>query len=112
MRSRKNKIMAKIETKNLTVTYTDRKKGDTVAVNKISTVFEDGAFSAIIGASGSGKTTLLKNLLRLAKKEYTDKFYLKQISQFNDFASGCTHNSIVVRQIFAVRRRKKGINLF
>ena len=69
MHSRKNKIMAKIETKNLTVTYTDKKKGDTVAVNKISTVFEDGAFSAIIGASGSGKTTLLRALSGLMEYE-------------------------------------------
>ena len=29
----------------------------------------------IVGDNASGKTTLLKNLLRLAKKEYTDKFY-------------------------------------
>ena len=81
MHSRKNKIMAKIETKNLTVTYTDRKKGDTVAVNKISTVFEDGAFSAIIGASGSGKTTLLRTLSGL--QEYEGEIFYDGIDADN-----------------------------
>ena len=81
MRSRKNKNMAKIETKNLTVTYTDKKKGDVIAVNKISTVFENGEFSAIIGASGSGKTTLLRALSGL--QEYEGEIFYDGIDADN-----------------------------
>ena len=61
--------MAKIEIKNLTVTYTDKKKGDVVAVKKLNTVFEDGAFNVILGSSGSGKTTLLRTLAGLQEYE-------------------------------------------
>ena len=73
--------MAKIETKNLTVTYTDKKKGDVIAVNKISTVFENGEFSAIIGASGSGKTTLLRALSGL--QEYEGEIFYDGIDADN-----------------------------
>jgi len=61
--------MAKIEIKNLTVTYTDKKKGDVVAVKRLNTVFEDGAFNVILGSSGSGKTTLLRTLAGLQEYE-------------------------------------------
>ncbi len=81
MRSHKNKIMAKIETKNLTVTYTDKKKGEIIAVNEISAVFENGEFNAIIGASGSGKTSLLRALAGL--KEYDGEIFYDGIDADN-----------------------------
>ena len=57
--------MAKIEIKNLTVEFTDKKKGDVVAVDNISTVFDNGMFNVILGTSGSGKTTLLRTIAGL-----------------------------------------------
>lgn len=61
--------MAKIEIKNLTVTYTNKKKGEVIAVKKLNTVFEDGTFNVILGSSGSGKTTLLRTLAGLQEYE-------------------------------------------
>ena len=57
--------MAKIEIKNLTVEFTDKKKGNVVAVDNISTVFDNGMFNVILGTSGSGKTTLLRTIAGL-----------------------------------------------
>ena len=69
MRPCRNKNMTKLEAKNLTVTYTDKKLGDTVAVNKINTVFQSGEFSVILGQSGSGKTSLIRALSGLQEYE-------------------------------------------
>ena len=57
--------MAKIEIKNLTVEFTDKKKGNVVAVDNISTVFDNGMFNVILGTSGSGMTTLLRTIAGL-----------------------------------------------
>ena len=57
--------MAKIEIKNLIVEFTDKKKGNVVAVDNISTVFDNGMFNVILGTSGSGKTTLLRTIAGL-----------------------------------------------
>ena len=61
--------MAKIEIKNLTVEFTDKKKGNVVAVDNISTVFDNGMFNVILGTSGSGKTTLLRTIAGLQEYE-------------------------------------------
>jgi len=52
--------MIKIE--NLTVTY-----GSTVAIDNISTTFENGKIYGLLGPNGAGKTSLLKVLLTLCK---------------------------------------------
>ena len=61
--------MAKIEIKNLTVEFTDKKKGNVVTVDNISTVFDNGMFNVILGTSGSGKTTLLRTIAGLQEYE-------------------------------------------
>ena len=61
--------MAKIEIKNLTVSYSDKKKGNVVAVKNVSTVFDNGMFNVILGTSGSGKTTLLRTIAGLQEYE-------------------------------------------
>lgn len=54
-----------IEIKNLTVTY-----GSTVAIDNISTTFENGKIYGLLGPNGAGKTSLLKILLTLCKPYY------------------------------------------
>lgn len=52
--------MAQIEIKGLTVTYVDKKKNETVALENLDASFPSGKFCAVTGLSGSGKSTLLK----------------------------------------------------
>ena len=58
--------MPKIELRNLSVSYQNKKtKEETMALKKVSTSFLDGSFSVILGPSGSGKTTLLRTIAGL-----------------------------------------------
>lgn len=52
--------MPDIKVKNLTVTYIDKKKNETVAVRGFSARFDAGTLNVVMGFSGCGKTTLLK----------------------------------------------------
>ena len=52
--------MPDIRVKDLTVTYIDKKKNETVAIEELSCRFASGTFSVVMGFSGCGKTTLLK----------------------------------------------------
>ena len=52
--------MSQIEIKGLTVTYVDKKKNETVAIENLDATFPSGKFCAVTGLSGSGKSTLLK----------------------------------------------------
>lgn len=52
--------MSKIEIKGLTVTYIDKNKNETVAIENLDATFPSGKFCAVTGLSGSGKSTLLK----------------------------------------------------
>ena len=52
--------MPDIKVKNLTVTYIDKKKNETVAVRGLSARFDAGTLNVVMGFSGCGKTTLLK----------------------------------------------------
>ena len=56
--------MSKIEIRNLTVDYTEKKNRFT-ALKDVSFSIEDGEFVSVIGSSGCGKSTLLRTLLRL-----------------------------------------------
>lgn len=55
----------KLEIKDLTFSY-DRKKN---VLDGISTSFESGEFTVVLGRNGAGKTTLFKNLLGLLKPQ-------------------------------------------
>lgn len=52
--------MPEIRLEKLSVTYIDRKKRETVAIDDLSCVFPDLKTSVIVGPSGCGKTTLLR----------------------------------------------------
>ena len=52
--------MPQIDVKGLTVTYIDKKKNETVAVDNLDAVFPSGKFCVVTGVSGCGKSTLLK----------------------------------------------------
>lgn len=52
--------MPDVKVKNVTVTYVDKHKNETVAVRGLSCRFESGTLSVVMGFSGCGKTTLLK----------------------------------------------------
>ncbi len=53
--------MSKIEIRNLTVDYTEKKKSFT-ALKNVSFSIEEGEFVSVIGSSGCGKSTLLSIL--------------------------------------------------
>ena len=55
----------KLEIRDLTFSY-DRKRN---VLDGISTSFESGEFTVILGRNGAGKTTLFKNLLGLLKPQ-------------------------------------------
>ena len=46
--------------KDISFSYSLKKKGEVKALEKVNTYFEEESFSAIIGASGCGKSTLIK----------------------------------------------------
>lgn len=52
--------MPQIDVKGLTVTYIDKNKRETVALDNLDATFSSGAFSVVTGVSGCGKSTLLK----------------------------------------------------
>ena len=56
-----------IEVTNLTHIYSPGQPAETVALEDVSFLAEDGAFVGIIGHTGSGKSTLLQHLNGLLK---------------------------------------------
>lgn len=72
--------MPKIECKNITVMYLNKKKKEAIkALDDFSATFESEKFSLIIGQSGCGKTTLLRTIAGLEK-------YLGEVT-YNDLDS-------------------------
>ena len=67
-------VMPKIDIKELTVTFLDRYKNEITAVDELTTSFENGKFSVILGESGSGKSTLIQAIIGLLPY-YGDIFY-------------------------------------
>jgi len=70
--------MPELEAKNLNISYPVNKHKETLVINDLSFVFNDGDFNVIIGASGCGKTTLIKALLGL--KPYYGEILLDGIN--------------------------------
>ncbi len=50
----------RIEFKNVSVLYENKKRDVVTAIDDVSFSFEDGAFNVVVGPSGCGKTSLLK----------------------------------------------------
>lgn len=61
--------MATISIENLSVTYTNSKRGQTVAINDLNAEFPSGEISVVMGCSGCGKTTLLRSILGFVEYE-------------------------------------------
>jgi len=51
-----------IETRNLSKTFYDRKRGEVKAVNEVSFICRPGEIFGLLGANGAGKTTTLRML--------------------------------------------------
>lgn len=56
-----------IETRDLTKTFRDKKRGDVHAVDGVSLTAQPGRIYGLLGANGAGKTTLLRMLATLLR---------------------------------------------
>ena len=56
-----------IEVKNITHIYGEKTPHETIAIDDVSFVIEDGSFIGVIGHTGSGKSTLVQHLNGLLK---------------------------------------------
>ena len=74
--------MGKIEIKDLTVEYVE-KKNKFKALDNVTFTVEDGEFVSIIGASGCGKSTLLSILEGVQAREQTEVLYSSTILFFH-----------------------------
>ena len=54
-----------VELKNVSLSYSLSRKGETAALHRVNAEFEEGSFSAIVGPSGCGKTSLIKIMAAL-----------------------------------------------
>lgn len=61
--------MATIKITDLTVSFSSKKKGTIIALDKVNAVFNNGDFNVILGPSGCGKTTLLRTIAGLQEYE-------------------------------------------
>lgn len=77
-----------IQVVNLTSTYNINTPFEHLALNNISTVFEEGKYYAIIGKTGSGKSTLIQHLngllLPVAGEVQIDDIVLKKKTKQRD----------------------------
>lgn len=67
-----------VEIRNLTKKY-----GNVIAVNDVSSLFDDGKITVLLGPSGCGKTTTLRCIAGLEKPDggeiYIDKEIVNQV---------------------------------
>lgn len=80
---KKNKMLTSIEIENLSISLS----GQTILVENLSGIFQEGSFVILIGPSGTGKTTLLNVLLGLQNYSVGNILLNKKVASESDYLS-------------------------